>query len=111
MDHPDIMSPLNQVSDYSAAFSAERDYSNAVREAVKLHCQDKYIPEEIARFCRALAVNLNRNLARSKFEQLPTLGHLEDYSCDTPSNCTPASFSSKEKPATEIGMGYPEITT
>lgn len=79
------MSPLNHTDDsYQTAFALERDYSNAVREAVKLHCKGSYIPEEIARFCRGCAVNLNRDLARSRGDELPTLGYLEDYTLTKP---------------------------
>lgn len=111
MDHPDIMSQCCDTS-YLNAFTAERDYSNAVRDAVKLHCRDEYIPEDIARFCRTLATNLNRNLAAKKGEPLPDLHHLEDYTkCASQLPCTPESISSNTGPATEAGMGYPAIMT
>lgn len=82
MDSPDIMSPLHHSNDsfYRTAFAAEKDYSNAVHAAVKLHCQGKTVPDDIARFCRCLAVNLDRDLARGRGETPPPMpGRLDDY--------------------------------
>ena len=113
MDHPDIMSQQHTDSWAVAAFSSERDYSNAVCDAVQLHCQGKRVPEDIARFCRTIAVNLDRDLARSKGETLPPIPkEIDDYTiCDTQSNFIPDITSSNARPATEIGMDFPTIMT
>lgn len=56
-----------------------KSYSTAVNAAIKLHCKGEFVTDDIACFCREEAANLDRDLARSRGQELPKLGTLKDY--------------------------------
>lgn len=76
------------------AHSIAENSIKALCAAIKHHCRGEMVPEEVACFCREEAVNLDRDLSRSRGQTpgpMPAADILEDYyDCQRPTS-TPAS--------------------
>lgn len=74
------------------AHSMAEDSIKALDAAIKHHCRGEFVPEEVACLCREQAVNLDRELMRSRGEDPgPMTGdYLEDYHDSERPTSTPA---------------------